>query len=83
MAGRFEVENAGRYGENGYMRNEQLLVSNQLLTAEEVANILQVPVATIHAWRYRGKGPTGLKVGRHLRFRYEDVMEWIDDGCSA
>ena len=76
------MEIEGRFDENGHMLNEQLLAPNQLLTADEVAEVLQVPVATIHAWRYRGKGPTGLKVGRHLRFRHEDLMEWIEDGCS-
>jgi excisionase family DNA binding protein len=49
----------------------------QLLTPEEVSKILQVPVATLYQWRYRGTGPPGFRVGRHLRFRVGDVGEYL------
>lgn len=49
-----------------------------LLTTEQVAQYLQVPVATIHQWRYRGEGPRASKVGRHLRFHKSDVDSWLD-----
>jgi len=48
-----------------------------LLTVQELADYLGVPVATIYAWRYRGDGPSGFRVGRHLRYRWGDVEEWI------
>jgi excisionase family DNA binding protein len=51
---------------------------NRLLTVEELADYLGVPVATIYAWRYRREGPSGFRVGKHLRFRWRDVEEWID-----
>ena len=44
---------------------------NRLLTVEELAEYLGVPVATIYAWRYRREGPLGFRVGKHLRFRWE------------
>ena len=50
---------------------------DQLLTVQELANYLGVPVATIYAWRYRHEGPPGFRVGRHVRFRRSDVEEWI------
>ena len=50
-----------------------------LLTVEDLANYLDVPVATIYAWRYRRQGPPGFRVGRHVRFRWSDVERWIDD----
>ncbi len=50
---------------------------DRLLTVEELADYLGVPVATIYAWRYRGEGPPGFRVGRHLRFRQSDVEQWI------
>ena len=33
--------------------------------------------ATIYTWRYRHEGPPGFRVGRHLRFRWNDVQRWI------
>ncbi|MGI8514624.1 MAG: helix-turn-helix domain-containing protein [Acidimicrobiia bacterium] len=52
---------------------------DQLLTVEDLAEYLEVPVATIYAWRYRRQGPPGFRVGRHLRFRQSDVEKWILD----
>ena len=52
---------------------------DRLLTVEDLAAYLNVPIATIYAWRYRGKGPKGLRVGRHLRFREGDVERWLSD----
>ncbi len=50
---------------------------DQLLTVEDLATYVDVPVATIYAWRYRRQGPPGFRVGRHLRFRRDDVERWI------
>ena len=52
---------------------------DRLLTVEDLAKYLEVPVATIYAWRYRRQGPAGFRVGRHLRFRLSDVETWIQD----
>jgi len=49
-----------------------------LLTVQVVADLLQVPPATIYAWRYKGKGPTAVPVGKYLRFRPEDVAAWLE-----
>ena len=56
-----------------------------LLSAHELANYLEIPLATLYAWRYRREGPPGFRVGRHLRYRRSDVDVWIenriDDTC--
>ena len=52
---------------------------DRLLTVQDLADCLGVPVATIYAWRYRRRGPPGFRVGRHLRFRWSDVERWISD----
>lgn len=51
---------------------------SRLLTVPELAELLQVPTKTIYTWRYKGEGPAGVTVGRHLRFRAEDVAVWLD-----
>lgn len=55
----------------------------KLLTIEEVADLLGVPMKTIYAWRQRGLGPRGIRVGRYLKFRPIDVAQWIDDKAKA
>jgi excisionase family DNA binding protein len=59
------------------------LEASRLLTSEEVAAYLQVPVRTIHNWRSERKGPRASKVGRHLRFRRADVEAWLDQQADA
>ena len=52
--------------------------SSRLLSTEEVARILVVPVTTLYTWRYKGTGPKAYRVGKHLRYRLNDVMEWLE-----
>lgn len=56
---------------------------DRLLTVEQLADYLVVPVATIYGWRYRGHGPPGFRVGRHLRFRSSDVNHWISQRITG
>ena len=51
----------------------------RLLTVEDLAEYLGVPVATLYAWRYQRQGPPGFRVGRHIRYRWGDIEEWIRD----
>jgi predicted DNA-binding transcriptional regulator AlpA len=53
------------------------LPEDRLWTVEETAYFLGVPVATLYYWRCRGEGPQGCKLGRHLRYRVEDVRAWV------
>ena len=48
-----------------------------LLSIEDLAQYLGVPVTTIYDWRVDGKGPCGVRVGRHVRFTRSDVLAWI------
>jgi excisionase family DNA binding protein len=55
----------------------------RLATPIEVAAYLQVPVKTVYAWRYEGKGPRAHRVGRHLRYRWEDVEAWLASAAAS
>ena len=50
----------------------------KLWTVQDVADYLGVPVATLYQWRTHGYGPTGRKVGKHLRYKPDDVIAWFD-----
>ena len=48
-----------------------------LLGIETLADYLGVPVTTIYDWRVAGKGPCGIRVGRHIKFAVSDVRAWL------
>ncbi|MGF1617162.1 MAG: helix-turn-helix transcriptional regulator [Acidimicrobiia bacterium] len=50
---------------------------DRLLSVEELADYLEVPVKTIYTWRHRNTGPKGFRVGKHVRFRWHDVQAWV------
>jgi excisionase family DNA binding protein len=50
-----------------------------LLRPDELASLLGIPLATIYRWRSRGDGPCGIRVGRHVRYRRDDVERWLDE----
>ncbi|MFF7763114.1 helix-turn-helix transcriptional regulator [Streptomyces griseorubiginosus] len=50
----------------------------KLATAEELADYLGVPLATVYQWSSRGGGPRLIKVGRHLRARWSDIEAYLD-----
>lgn len=50
-----------------------------LLTPDEVAELLGIPKTTLYRWRVGSKGPCGIRVGKHLRFRRSEVDRWLDE----
>jgi excisionase family DNA binding protein len=50
---------------------------------EELARMLNVPVRTIYAWRTKGQGPPGYKIGKHIRFRLEDIDSWLEGQADS
>lgn len=55
------------------------MMNEEILTPTEVSGLLRVPVATLYAWRHKGKGPPAAQVGRHLRYRRRDVEVWLTE----
>lgn len=48
-----------------------------LLSPQELADYLKVPVKSVYRWRVEGTGPAGMRVGKHVRFRLSDVDAWL------
>jgi predicted DNA-binding transcriptional regulator AlpA len=53
------------------------IATHQLLDGETVSTWIGIPAGTLAQWRYLGKGPAYVKVGRHVRYRAEDVDAWL------
>ncbi|MGD8535282.1 MAG: helix-turn-helix domain-containing protein [Candidatus Aminicenantes bacterium] len=49
----------------------------KLLTPEELSQILHVKISTIYQWTHMGTIPF-VKIGKLIRFKEDDVKEWID-----
>jgi predicted DNA-binding transcriptional regulator AlpA len=51
--------------------------TTRALTEREVADVLGLSVATLRAWRHRGKGPRFLRLGRSVRYLPSDVADFV------
>ena len=51
---------------------------DRLVLPAELAEEIVVPERTLAQWRYLGKGPAFIKVGKHVRYRRSDVEAWLD-----
>lgn len=49
---------------------------DELLSIEEAASFLRVPVKTMRYWRYTGDGPHSFRLGRHVRYWHTDLILW-------
>lgn len=54
-----------------------------LLTESELAKYLSVSVACVRRWRLERRGPRFRKLGALVRYRPEDVDEWINLRSAA
>lgn len=60
---------------------EDRTFKNQLLTPEEVSQLLKIAVGTLENWRLKNHGPKFIKLGgQHrspVRYRLQDVEDWM------
>ncbi len=50
--------------------------NDEMLTINEAAAFLRVPVATMRYWRHTGEGPFSFRLGRHVRYWRTDLVLW-------
>jgi len=55
----------------------------KLWTIQDVSEYLGVPVGTLYSWRCHNQGPAARRVGKYLRYKPEDVIEWFDAITSS
>ena len=54
------------------------VTDDRLLSSQELADYLGVPISTVYVWRAHGTGPDAIRVGRYTRYRMSAVDEWLD-----
>lgn len=52
--------------------------ADDLLTVEELAELLHVEPSTIYTWRHKGRGPRGTRPAGKVLFRRSDVDKWLE-----
>lgn len=50
---------------------------SQILTTEQAAKRLGFEPGTLDQWRWRGCGPPFVKFGRWVRYRSDDLDDWV------
>lgn len=55
-----------------------------VMTTTQVAEELNVPVATLRWWRHRGTGPKSFRLGaRKVAYLRSDVEQWLQQQYHA
>lgn len=55
----------------------QLPLIEQVMSLSELCAHLNITAQTIYDLRSQGRGPSGFRVGRELRFRVSEVEAWL------
>lgn len=58
-------------------------VAPVVVTARQLAIMLQVSKRTLFRMRSAGRLPAPLRVGGVVRWRLQDVQNWIANGCPS
>lgn len=59
------------------MGMETIVSIEPTLSIRDLAAVLGVSVQALYDLRSQGRGPTGFRVGRSLRFRRSEVEAWL------
>lgn len=62
--------------------NETTTTLPRLLDQKELAQYLGKSTAWCERSRWAGEGPRFIKLGRHVRYKAEDVAAWIDENSK-
>ncbi len=55
------------------------MAEEKLLTTKELSELLGIAKYTLIKYRLQGKGPHFIKLGRVVRYRLQDIKDWIEE----
>ena len=58
-------------------------MASTLLTPTEVAEQLRVSTRTLEFWRHQGRGPAFVRLGKRVRYRPDDLEQFIAEQRTA
>jgi hypothetical protein len=56
---------------------------SELLDYTDLAKITRKSIITLRRYKMLGCGPPFIQIGRHIRFRKEDVVDWLNSLAAA
>ena len=56
------------------------ITETRLLTVDEVAKLFRVTPQTLWHWRRAGIGPRWARVGARIRYRQDDIEDYVAGG---
>ena len=54
-------------------------MTEPLTPPAELSRLTGIPEGTLAQWRYLGKGPAYVKLGKRVGYRSEDIDHWIKE----
>lgn len=64
-------------------QTQQLTALPTLMTQRDLAAYLGKSTAWAERARWAGNGPKFIKLGRHVRYRASDVLDWIEENART
>lgn len=58
-------------------------LTNPIMNVHQAADYLGLAVSTLNKWRCYGDGPVFIKMGRSVRYRLEDLNDYVTCNQSA
>ena len=65
------------------LNGDQIEEPSELMRVGEVAEKLRVSIRTVWRLNSSGRIPKPLRLGNNVRWRSNDIADWISDGCPA
>ena len=64
-------------------QGDRKFIGGALLNEHDVARVCGLSVASVRRWRVIREGPKYIKIGASVRYRPEDLTQWIESRWSG
>ena len=57
---------------------DALTLSGLIYTRDQTAELLGITPETLNRWRWSGRGPRALHLGKRVHYHRDDIVAWLD-----